>query len=164
MNLLFTRLLSSLQKMKTQETRLLIETVLRTADIPGGHTSLQRNNTWHGLKGNSSLQWILPHCWYEMDSSTGFPVLRRTTTTASRVSIVQAIISWWFMISWKFGTLAIQRRTSLGLHSQLAPQVTELCHIISRGMFRLEPKSVNSELWNNMCCEYEHRPFHMVVS
>jgi hypothetical protein len=45
MNLLFTILLSSLQKEKTQETRLLIETVLSTADVTGGHTSLQRNNT-----------------------------------------------------------------------------------------------------------------------
>jgi len=51
MNLVFTRLLSSLQKMKTQETGLLIEIVLRTADVPDGHTSLQRNNTWHGLQG-----------------------------------------------------------------------------------------------------------------
>jgi hypothetical protein len=42
---LYKRLLSSPQIMKTQEARLLIETVLRTADVPGGHTSLQRNNT-----------------------------------------------------------------------------------------------------------------------
>jgi hypothetical protein len=42
---LYKTLLSSLQKMKTQEARLLIEIVLRTADVPGGNTSLQRNNT-----------------------------------------------------------------------------------------------------------------------
>jgi hypothetical protein len=44
MNFLFTRLLSSLQKM-TQETRLFLETVLKIVEVPGGHTSLQRKNT-----------------------------------------------------------------------------------------------------------------------
>jgi len=124
-------------------TRLLIETVLRIADVPGGNTSLQRKNTWHFLQGDSSLQLPLPHCWYKMGRSTGFPVLRRTTTTARRVSIVQVIISW-FVISWKFGTLAISKSTSLGLHNCLALQGTEICQIMCQEMLRLEPKHVHS--------------------